>query len=471
MLNSTQNMFHSWKSLLVELSGPLAPEPKFQKIIGLAVADCLQANADNNLPQAIFERLSSSRADLAFTLLQRLVEVESREVEVKDLLPIAWRTLRTYGTNFEETLGGEDTEYYRMLLKILYLTLQAHTSTASASAVEDLRKSPTIGSPAKPLSPSSKSTLQTVFEILSVTIAQGFRSLTILLHSSPDLVYPSDFSLLTAILRSCLRVPDLDRNSSHLLTTFSDSQTARCAATLLSWSDQLAASASGDPVFGELSIAFLVELSSETALAESLAVDGVLGQVLSTNVIRVVQSRAFGPFDSPSRMYRIWAKGILPLLLNLLNAIGPPMAAEVAASLNNFPHQLVHASGAFAANARSSNTSQGYLTLSMATEAHDMALIVSILNSIREAGASAAVLAGDIEEVKWDTAQVKEDVEGWLQDRGALRSKIVATNKREEAWLLTKPSREGKGNENLLEEKVVDELRHVVGVLTGSGEA
>ena len=435
-----------------------------------AVTDCLQANADNTLPQAIFDRLLSSRADLAFTLLQRLVEVGSTEEEFKGILPVAWAAMRTSSTDLEAVFSDKNADYYRMLLRILYLALQPHT-TASSPAAANVSKSSVSSSSMTSLSPQSKVILQIVFEILSVLVARGFRALTVLLHTSADNVNPSDFSILTAILRSCLRVPNLDQHSTQLLTAFSDSQTARCAATLFSWSDQLAFSTSGDPIFGELSIAFLLELSSDVALAESLAVDGVLGQVLSTNVIRVLQSRAFSPLDSPNRMYAIWARGILPLLINLLNAIGPPMAAEVAAALNCFPQQLSRSSNAFANHARGPNASEGYITLSMATEAHDLALIVSILRTFREAGASAAVLAGDIEEVKWDSAQVKEDVESWLQERGRLRGRIVATSKREEGWSRTKPSTEGKGNENMLEEKVTDELRHLVGILSSDSEA
>ena len=435
-----------------------------------AIMDCLQANADNNLPQSIFDRLSSSRADLAFALSQRLVEVGSTEDEFMAILPTAWATLRTYNSNLEAALGDKNADYYRMLLKILYLALQAHTP-ASLSDAANVGASSLSNSSTTASSPHSKATTQIVSEILSVIVGRGFRSLTILLHSSVNVVKPWDFAILTAILRSCLCVPGIDQHATQLLADFSSSQTARCAATLLSWSDQLASSTSGDPIFGELSINFLLAISSDVALAESLAVDGVLGQILSTNVIRVLQSRAFSPLDSPSRMYAIWARGMLPLLLNLLNAIGPPIAAEVAAALNRFPQQLFQSSNAFANHSRGSSIAEGYMTLSMATEAHNIALISSMLRSFREAAASAALQAGDIEEVKWDSAQVKEDVESTLQDRAGLRLRIVATSKREEGWSRTKPPTEGRGNENMLEEKVVDELRGLVGILSVDGEA
>ena len=170
-------------------------------------------------------------------------------------------------------------------------------------------------------------------------------------------------------------------------------------------------------------------------------------------------------------MYAIWARGVLPFLLNLLNAIGPPIAAEVAATLNRFPHQLLLSSSAFADQSRGPNNAEGHMTLSMATEGHEIALIISMLGTYREAAASAALQAGDIEEVKWDSAQVKEDVESILQDRPGLRARIVATSRREEGWSQTKPSTDGGGSENMLEGRIVSELRALVSILSTEGEA
>ena len=104
----------------------------------------------------------------------------------------------------------------------------------------------------------------------------------------------------------------------------------------------------------------------------------------------------------------------------------------------------------------------------MAQEASCLALIVKILRTFHEAGASAAVVSSQIEEVRWDATQVKDDIEGWLQRRGALRDRIVPINDREEAWAKAKPDKEGAG-ESKLEEKVLVELMCVVDILENSG--
>ena len=449
----------------MELSGPLATEPKFQKIMAVAVSDCLRANTENRLPEVIFERLAQSRADLAFTLLQRLLEVKSTEAEVKAILPFAWDTLRRHDPDIGSALNGDDADYYRMLLKILYLALQPHKLEDGSASPEDLNASTAKGLTTRSL---LRSHVQIALEVLSTVVAQGFRSLTIILHDSPTLVHPSDFSLITTILRSVLDIPSLSRNTAHLISAFSDSQTARCASTLLSWADQL--TTNGDPIYGEFSILFLLEMSSVPALAESLAVEGVMSQILSTNLIRVLQSRAFGPFDQPVRMYGIWSRGVLPLLLNLLHAVGPPIAPEVSAALNQFPNQLARASNTFTSSPRTSaKDPAGYITLGMASEALTLSLIVTILQTFREAGPSAAVVPGEIEEVKWDKGQVKEEVEGWLQRRGTLCEKIVPSDEKEERWSKQKAVRGVGGNENRLEERVIEEMQGVLGILGGNG--
>ncbi|KAL9101832.1 MAG: hypothetical protein Q9163_002957 [Psora crenata] len=448
----------SWKSLLIELSTVLAAEENFQKIMAQAAADCLHANTESDIPEAFFEKLAQSRADLAFTMLESLNEFKSNVPETKEVLSIAWRGLRSHNADLGPALANKEADYHRSLLKLLYLALQFHT-------YQDISPSPNPKASAHEPPPdswvaSAGGPVRTGAEIVLTLVAQGFRSLTMLIHDTPHQVQPSDFLLLTALLRSCLRIPGLTRNSEHLVNAFADTQIPRCAASLLSWSHELAASTSGDPVYGEVSVLFLLELSTVPALAEYLAVEGVLPHIMTTNLVRRLQARAFGPLDHPSRMHAIWSRGLLPLLLNLLHCVGPPMAAEVAAAINTFPHQLQRSSEAFSTASRTVTASvptDDVITLTTAQEAHSIALIVSILRAFREAGASAAVISNEIQGVKWDAVQVKEDVDGWLQRRAALRERIVPITAREAVWLRMRPGKEGMG-QNILEEKIQNRM-------------
>ena len=445
--------------MAVQLSSVLSTDASFQKSLTRVAEDCLLSNQGNTLPEAIFERLSQSRADLAFALLQRTITVIRHSEEAKGVLKVAWDTLRGHAPDIGIALTGTSGDYTRTLMKILYLALQAHTEDSATGVLDastNRREGTKNGYP-----------LSTVLEILGSVVAHGFRSLTTLLHDNSSLVLAADYALINSVLRSCLRVPSIERHTEQLVTQFSDDNTARYASTLLSWSDQLAVN--NDPIFGELTMTFLVELSSVPALAEAIAVAGILTQISTAKIMDYFRrSGGIGQFDEPTTVYGIWYRGVLPLALNLLSAIGAPIAAEVSAFLAQFRGQLARASAAFDIKPSSLPHAPGasYFTLSIASEAHSLALITKILDMFREAGPSAGIVASDVMELEWDRVQVKEDLDSWLQRRKAL---IVATNEKEEAW--ARQSAVDKGSaESRLEEKIVEEMRATLALL-GNGES
>ena len=453
VVESQVNLLYSWKCLAIQLSRSMGTDQGFQETMLTIIVDCLRSNiAESNLNVAVFEKLAQTRAELAFALLQRLNEAKVTGLDYRSILPVAWDAVRNYDIDVEAALRSDDADYYRLLLKLLCLAIQEYVTHSPGKTDQFDTSTPTKIS-------TSPTTTQIILEIITHTVARGFRGLTTLLHDTSSLVEPSDFVLITAILRTSLLIPGITRNTAHLLTSFSDASTARCASTLLSWSDQMATN--NDPIYGELSILFLLELSNVPSLAESLAVDSVLPQITSTNLMTFLrQSKTLGPFDPPVRIYSIWSRGLLPLFLNLLHAVGPPIAAEIAGVVNSFPEQLARASNAFDTDTKSTT-----ISLSMTSEAQTLAIILVILDAYREAGASAGIVAADVAEVKWDRAQVKDDIETWLGKRAILRDVIAPTSGSEEILLRTPAAGKGEA-ENRLEEKVVEALQEVVALLS-----
>ncbi|KAF4974638.1 hypothetical protein F66182_17627, partial [Fusarium sp. NRRL 66182] len=207
-------------------------------------------------------------------MLQRLVEFGAEGPEMTGLLAV-------------NALIHDNTDYYRGLLNVLFLALQFHVSKARSAASEQANK--------KEKSDLS-SDLAIVLEVIKVVIAQGFRSLTTYLHDEPQRCSPKDFAIITAILQTALRVKGAERLYEHIVFHIDDNDTARYATTLFSWADQL--TVEGDPVYGELSIIFLVELSAIPMLAEYLAVEAVLVKLSTSRLTRILsQGKTFGPFD------------------------------------------------------------------------------------------------------------------------------------------------------------------------------
>lgn len=428
------------------------------------VIACLRSNISSKLPENVFQGLALSRGELAFSLLQRLYEVKSTQDELENVLSAAWDTLRDYERDVGLALSGANADYYRILLKILSLSLQLYLVVSSSpsrrrhgSEVQGLNESPNYS--------ASAAATQAAVEVFGVVVTQGFRSLTTLLHDEPTRSSPADFALIIAISRAVLHMPGIGNHIAQLLSQLSDNQTTLHASALLSWSDQI--TTHHDPVYAELSVSFLLSLSDMPSLAECLAVEGLLTQLSSTNLISFLrQKTGVGPFDNPSRLYNIWYRGVLPLLLNLLTAVGAPIASEIACTLNSFPAQLSRASNTFSSKPISSkDPTAGSFTLSMAIEAQNLAMIRKILGSFREAGPSAGVDANQIVELTWDQTQVKDDIEHWMQRRAALRSRIVPTNEKEKTWAWLPPSSTTNDAGNRLEEKMLEEMEAILRLL------
>lgn len=418
-----------------------------QKSMALVVRNCLEANTQSVPHEAIFERIQQARAEFAQTLLQRLVEIGCRGAEVFSLLGVVWDALRSRHPTYEEALINDDSEYYRSLLNVLFLTLQFHLDGPSRAAPETLSKKAEVSSD-----------LSLVGEIVQTVVAGGFKALTTYLHDQPEKCTPKDFAIITAILQTCLQVKNSDRIYEHIVFHIADSDTARHATSLFSWADQLLVD--GDPVYGELSISFLVKLSTIPMLAEHLAVEAVLMRLSTCRLTAILQQpKGAGPFDPIPKLYSIWSGGILPLCLNLLHHV-IRMAPEVSAFLNQFEGQLARASDSFAAGHTmvGSVPTAGRISLSMASEVSSLALISFILDRLREAGASLGVDPQSIQELKWDKAQVKEDIEELLERKQNLRARITPTTEKEVELARQKPANSASGTENRLEEKIVGQL-------------
>ncbi|PSK35888.1 hypothetical protein B9Z65_5703 [Elsinoe australis] len=472
LVDSQIALLKSWKSLALQICSIAATDAQLQKDMAKVVSGCLKANIDNVVPTQIFENISEIRADFAFAVLQHLNRVKSQDADVKSLFPMAWDMVRTSGLDFEVITEAKTAAYYRTLLQILFLTVQPHAQEPpqepTKSAKESLTKSASTA--AIPLTPLTSSFL----EVLNKVIATNFRALCTLVHaatpSSPTLAQPSDFVLLTALLQSIFRVPSTLIIHRQIASTIADTSLIRYATSLYSWSSSLNPT---DPIYGEISILILLSLSTIPQTAELIATESVLSSIsTATTSAHFRASRpgpassstdvrgGKGPFDAPARLHSIWSRGILPLLLNILSAVGPGIAPEIVSFINSFPLQLHRCETELLAPLQPSprEPHRGCITLNLAAEAHSLALLGSIVEGLRQQGAAIGVDAGELESVAFERKMVGEAVEGLLRNRGGLKGRIVPVAEREEGLR----RRKGREGESALEDAVVAELKGVV---------
>lgn len=415
----------------------------------LQVAEkCLESNQTPQPPDSIFVRITQSRANLALTLLQRLADSSLLPKDITQLL----MTVSAALNGVENPFGPEQMNYFRTLLRILYVVLRgsAHSAKSDATTTASSSETPVA-------------LTQLVLNILDRVVAQGFRSLVTLVHECESPTGPEDIALITAILQACLSIPGTGQCQTQILNIMAFNDVLHVATSLFSWADKLADK--GDPVYGELALLFLLELSALPVVAEQLACDGLLSHLTSASLAGFMRRSNVSPFSDnagAARCYGVWAKGVLPLLLNMLSALGATVAPEVAFVLNQFPNLLRASVERFEAPGISRTATRDapqYVTLLAVSEVHSLAMLTRVLAVLR------ANNNRDIAEVGWDGGPLLENVDFWLTSRKVLRERLLPLGSREADWRATRAA-EGSGCENRLEERVVAQLMSVRDVLS-----
>ncbi|KAI0145645.1 nucleoporin subcomplex protein binding to Pom34-domain-containing protein [Hypoxylon sp. NC0597] len=446
LVDAQISLYHAWEFLLLELSTCLPSSETLKKHSLQVAQQCLEANEETQSHDQVFERLAESRVNLALVLVQRVVDNAPSAGDITQLLTALWATI----SSVQEPYTLENISLYRTLLKLLYVTLRAQARSLTNASPD------THGAGL-----TAATVSQTVLSILDLVVAKGFRTLVSLVHDSQPSILPSDIALLNAILQACLCIPGMDQNQTQLLNILATHDAVQAAVSLYSWADKLADQ--GDPIYGELSLLFLLELSRMSLVAEQLACDGLLNHITSANLATYLRRSNVKPFAESiglQRCYSIWAKGIVPLLLNILMALGTTIAPEVAYVLNQFPNLMRASVDRFEPpddGRRRDRNDRDYITLLSVSEIHSLALMTRILDALR------ANNARDIPAVEWDAAGLTESVEFWIDRRKLLRERLVTLGPREAEWRSMPPSDPAKHKqyENKLEEKVLEQLELV----------
>ncbi|SPO02989.1 related to nucleoporin nup184 [Cephalotrichum gorgonifer] len=452
LVDAQISLYHAWEFLLLQISSSLPGNKVVARYMQQTALQCLEANRDTLGPENIFVRIIESRSNFALSLIQGLIGFKLEPQDVNQLISSLYSAI----TRIDEPFAEDSAPLYRTLLKALYIVLKSHAGEPTESTEDG------AGVPAGALVPR----IQMVLNTLDNIVGKGFRTLVTLIHDKNPTVSPEDLSLITATLQACLGVPETDKNQTQIINIMASHDAAHVASSLFSWSDKITGE-NGDPVYGELSLLFLLELSKLPLVAEQLACGGILGQLASANLTRFMRRATVSPFAenvAAQRCYSIWAKAMLPLLLNLLTAMGATVAPEVGNVLNQFPALLKSSVERFEAPGTnrtaamsSAKEARHYVTFLTAMEVHSLALLTKVLGALRDNNNR------DIPEVKWDAGSAVEYVEFWLTSRRLLRERLLPLGQREVEWKGMRGRLEG---ESLLEERVVGQLEAVRDILS-----
>ena len=344
------------------------------------------------------------------------------------MFTVALRAVHNDTAEFRLALSTANMDYYRSLLRILYISLLA-TSRDSEQNSEFAFF---------------------VLSILDLVVAKGFKDLVQAAHQHRDRANPQDIALITGILQAALRLKGIDHH--RLADHLQDSQTIRSATTLFSWAENLAEGTENpdDPMYGELSVLFLLELSSVPVIAEQLAIENILERITSTTLAARIARTGVVPMTHP-RLHSIWARGLLPLALNLLANMGTRYGREILAFLRFFRPQILTAILGWKKP-----------TAVVLPAVNEMVGIGMMLALVAKMGGKQELAAFGI-----DTTVAVEGVDYLLTHRNYLKSLVTATSAVEEEMLREKPGDDGEVE---LVERVVNGLITIQGLLQDDGE-
>lgn len=480
-------LLKSFQSLLLEHASFFAELDTLRGTLAHIAHRCIAANGNTNMKSLvqlqIFDELLQSRAETALALMQQLLRVKTNGSEVRELLRVAWESCLLGNPSYQNAVVDNNLVYWRTSLSLVLLALQFHLGKPRSSSSRMSTTGKAQQSAASELLKHTTNINSQIIEIGRVVVGQGLDTVVNGLleekqaemqrppsaqpetqHSAGDIGL-ADLRIIMNFLTSILRHPQLADFQAQLAQIFISTGATQSAMKLYSFSHLLTEEETGhDPIHGEIALRLLVSLSSLNSCAEELAIDGVLSQLLTARVTTALQRIPEGVGNLDTRqhcvsLYTIWSQGILPLVLNLLNAVGGPAAPEVSNFVNAFPKQLARLSSAFRPR---HEPGQGFLTLSLAKEVSTMSLISYILDDFRNAGASAAVDPTSIQELKGfdeNKASLSSDIREHLAlDKNVLQKKVVPATAGEEVL----------GNK--LVDQVIGELKSALVCLT-SGEA
>lgn len=426
--NTHQVLLRAWQLLAIELCDFVSTTKELEQPLIDLVESCLEANIEPGFRTPIFTKIICERAEFAFVIMRRLqqsISTANSASHFDRILGLAWKSIHPSTSEFRHSLATANVGYYRSLLRILYIALHSK----STNTKEQL----------------STAMAYTILDILNLVVAKGFKDLATAAHDFPETTNPDDIALITAILQAALKLKGIEIIHSGLSIHIHESGTIRVATTLFSWSEQLAID--GDPVYGELSALFLLELSSVQIIAEQLAVEGILELLVNSSLSNKIR-QGVSPTSDP-RLYAIWNRGLLPITLNLLTHIGPRIAREVVAFLQYFGPQLENAVSAW--------QSHTMVTLSAVNEATTIVMLMTILVRMGVKVDS----EGSGQGLKFDKATLCEQVDYLLTHKTFLKTLIMPTNLEEEEMM-----KRGDAEDNELTEKVLNDMAILQGLLS-----
>lgn len=272
---------------------------------------CLEANIAEAKMHTLLRRTLCDRANLAFSLIGNADLAVGHE-DVKAVLRLAFNALVAPELGFFDSLADGKFDLARPLTRTIIACLKRFVR-------------------AKDQVPAL---LSDIFEAVA---AKGATNLFNRALASPDEDVADMVTIVIAIAQRIMDLCGKDSITPELCKKLVDHRSLETAVRLYATSHQL--SVNDQPIFAELSLQYMVTLSLEPLVAEQLAVAGIIGVIMESPISSILQTQ---DIRAPQLhvLHRVWTRGILPIIFNLLQSLGSRILRDTVAFLRLYEHQI-----------------------------------------------------------------------------------------------------------------------------------
>ncbi|EPY51035.1 nucleoporin Nup184 [Schizosaccharomyces cryophilus OY26] len=260
----------------------------------------LESLGNDTVDSFIIRDLSIERAALVFHVSQHAMSApltDGFKERLESLMVLTWQALSTDKFSLFEVDNGLQMNYYRPLLQVLYNGLNKLLSNANQKVNIEV------------------GFVSGILSMCHRKLSQLFQHA--ITEPTPDV--HSDIVLLNAIQNVIVNSQLIKGLQSVYISHIMDHSSVENCLRLFSWSHALLID--GQPYFADAALSFLVTCSSIPAGAEQVASQGVFFAIAESPLSSLLKTGGLGA-DVSSVQYKLWIRGILPLLFNIVKYLG-----------------------------------------------------------------------------------------------------------------------------------------------------
>ncbi|KAG4306483.1 hypothetical protein PORY_000471 [Pneumocystis oryctolagi] len=331
-LDAQVMLLRAWIFLCSSIFHPKHLETENLKTYVNIIVIALKANSQENIDLSIMMSIARERTEFSLFLTMHLQVIKLKSNLGKyfsTILLHAWNAISSSEANFLLSIGTKNSQYTRTILKIIYICL--HGINSSQDHIENYIIFPIL------------------IGLSDLVLARGASKLFSKALETPNSIFPSDIMLFAAIADEIFDIQGIEALYDTISASMFQHDNFQSVITFFSNIDPIKKN-QNNYLFAEASLLFLYVFSSIPSLSEQLVIYGLLNMFVDASICHQIQKRDIHLQNSNTssislRLYQLWVRGVLPIILNLLRHVGNRISTEILSFLKVYDVQIQTAFG------------------------------------------------------------------------------------------------------------------------------